>query len=66
MNAPCKDCPDRTVTPNCHTGCAKYLAFQAERERLRVARRADHDATHALVMGAMKIKKEALRRSKGR
>lgn len=28
MMAPCKDCPDRTVEPNCHTDCEKYRAFQ--------------------------------------
>lgn len=21
----CKDCKDRTITPNCHTTCEKYL-----------------------------------------
>ena len=28
---PCKDCPDRTVEPNCHMTCGKYLAYQAAR-----------------------------------
>lgn len=31
----CKDCPDRTVEPNCHTDCERY---QAERERLNKIR----------------------------
>jgi len=31
--APCKDCPDRTV--GCHASCEKYIAFAAERERIR-------------------------------
>lgn len=29
-NAPCKDCPDRVVEPNCHMTCEKYLAYRAK------------------------------------
>ena len=29
----CKDCPDRY--PGCHPKCEKYLAFRAERDRIR-------------------------------
>lgn len=28
-NSPCKDCKDRTVEPNCHTTCEKYLEAKA-------------------------------------
>lgn len=35
-NAPCKDCPDRVVEPNCHMTCEKYIAFQEMcRERIK-------------------------------
>lgn len=30
MTAPCKGCQNRTVEPNCHMGCEKYLAFRRE------------------------------------
>ena len=66
MNAPCKGCTARTVQPNCHTTCEKYLAFVAGREKIREIRRLDHDATTALILGAEKIKREALRRSKSK
>ena len=66
MKAPCEGCPDRTVSPNCHTTCEKYLSYAAYRERIRQARRLDHDATTALIRGAEKIKREAIRRSKSK
>lgn len=28
MTAPCKNCPDRTIEPNCHTTCKKYLEWR--------------------------------------
>lgn len=31
MDAPCKDCKDRSMT--CHSECEKYLLFKRERER---------------------------------
>lgn len=65
MTAPCKGCTEHTVQPNCHTTCRRYLEYVAERERIREARRIDHDTTSALIRGAEKIKREALRRSKG-
>lgn len=43
MIPPCKDCPDRTVEPNCHMVCRKYLAFQAEREAEYERRRLRQD-----------------------
>lgn len=33
MNSPCKDCPVRHKL--CHSECAKYAAFAAEKERIR-------------------------------
>ena len=34
---PCKDCEERTVSPNCHTHCIAYAAFRSEvaKERAR-------------------------------
>lgn len=29
----CYNCPDRTVEPNCHTSCEKYLSQKAEGEK---------------------------------
>lgn len=34
MDAPCKNCPDRCVEPNCHMTCEKYLEFQAFRQEI--------------------------------
>ena len=31
MNAPCKDCKDRTA--GCHSKCEKYKAFEAENKK---------------------------------
>lgn len=39
MDAPCRDCPDRVVEPNCHMTCEKYLEFQAYRQALIDSRR---------------------------
>ena len=32
---PCKDCPDRSIEPNCHTTCEKYLAQVKEYEIIK-------------------------------
>ena len=32
-NAPCKGCKDRTVEPNCHMTCDKYLEFVAGKHK---------------------------------
>lgn len=42
MDAPCKGCLDRTVTPNCHATCEAYLAYRAERDFILQARKAAH------------------------
>ena len=31
----CKDCPDRTVEPNCHTDCERYLKALDDLQRIR-------------------------------
>ena len=33
MTAPCKDCKDRT--PECHSKCEKYIAFDKENQKRR-------------------------------
>lgn len=30
-----RDCPSRTVEPNCHTTCDKYLEFKTKCEKIR-------------------------------
>ncbi len=36
MNAPCKDCVERTVV--CHDSCERYQAYNLERVKIREAR----------------------------
>ena len=36
MDAPCKDCTNRSVT--CHISCEEYVAFSNERKRINEAR----------------------------
>ena len=43
MSSPCKDCPERTIEPNCHDRCPKdargeygYGKWKAEREAAKV------------------------------
>ena len=31
--APCLGCEDRTIEPNCHMRCEKYIEFQEEMKR---------------------------------
>jgi hypothetical protein len=37
----CYNCPDRTIEPNCHTSCEKYLsqkeAWEKQKEAMREA-----------------------------
>lgn len=35
----CKDCPDRSVTPNCHSTCEGYLYRVKKREELNAKRK---------------------------
>lgn len=35
--APCKDCPDRVVEPNCHMVCGKYIEYQQSRRAVQKA-----------------------------
>jgi len=37
--APCKDCKERTVEPNCHTTCDKYKQFCERQEKVKEAER---------------------------
>lgn len=64
--SPCKGCPDRSVSPNCHTACQRYLTYQAERQQIRAAHHADSLVLSALLEGQKKKKMEALKRSKRR
>lgn len=52
MNAPCKDCPDRSQ--GCHARCEKYAAFHADNERRKAANRADIDAQAAVIEGGLR------------
>lgn len=38
MKSPCKGCEDRTVEPNCHMTCDRYLAYEASRKELYKAK----------------------------
>ena len=40
LKSPCKNCPDRTVEPNCHDPevCARWAEYSAAVEKLRDAR----------------------------
>lgn len=39
----CKDCPDRSIDPNCHDSCKGYLYRAAENEKRRAAQREDSE-----------------------
>lgn len=34
-SCPCINCEDRTVEPNCHTDCFKYLQFKERRQVIK-------------------------------
>lgn len=38
----CKDCPYRTVEPNCHTTCERYLAAKAQLGEANKKRRTEN------------------------
>lgn len=42
-SAPCKDCPDRVVEPNCHMTCERYKEFQAYRQAIIDGRRDERE-----------------------
>lgn len=42
-NAPCKDCPDRVVEPNCHMTCERYKEFQAYRQAIIDSRKDERE-----------------------
>ena len=39
----CKDCPDRTVEPNCHMTCEYHLKREERQVIIRKARKKNHD-----------------------
>lgn len=39
----CKDCPDRTIEPNCHETCEGYKKRQKKQEKINEARRMEND-----------------------
>lgn len=43
MTGPCKDCPDRLVTPefNCHSECTYYQDFTRRKQRQYMERLAE-------------------------
>ena len=40
---PCYRCSDRTIEPNCHDTCGRYLEWVAENEKIKKERRKDFD-----------------------
>jgi hypothetical protein len=63
MKSPCtKDCPKRSVFPNCHSTCEEYQAFVKHREAVREKMAREHDETHWRIVGANKIRREAYRK----
>ena len=42
--APCKDCKDRVVEPNCHNTCKKNKTYIAELERAKEIRKQKEDS----------------------
>ena len=34
-SSPCKDCKDRTITPNCHGTCERYLEYTSYMEFIK-------------------------------
>lgn len=39
----CKDCPDRTVDPNCHDSCEGYKYRQDKKAKINEAKRKEND-----------------------
>lgn len=35
VDYPCKGCTDRTIEPNCHSTCEKYLAAKEKNEQIQ-------------------------------
>lgn len=62
---PCEPhCPRRSST--CHGTCKEYEKYVNFRHQISEARRLDHDTTAALIRGAEKIKREAIRHAKSK
>lgn len=43
ISAPCKDCPDRVVEPNCHMTCERYKEFQTYRQAIIDSRKNERE-----------------------
>lgn len=56
------NCPDRSVMPNCHMTCERYLQYQKEMETLKEAKRKEslkHQAIERPYLTKANIKKKA-------
>ena len=56
----CLHCPDRTVEPNCHTGCEHYIAMMKQRDHINHIRAIE---SAIMVYNAPKIIKNAIAKS---
>lgn len=41
--APCKGCTDRTIEPNCHMTCERYLSFRGDLDKKKQQKRRKDD-----------------------
>ena len=39
----CRNCPDRTVEPNCHETCRGYIFRQKQQEKIRKSKQAEYE-----------------------
>lgn len=53
----CKDCPDRSVTPNCHSTCEGYLKRVEKRKEISKKRKGESDYIGYLRDTSASIKK---------
>ena len=61
MKAPCKDCPDRTLS--CHSSCAAYLLYQEDRVKSRQAKQSDRSyKDYSWDIGTKAIRKKKYKR----
>ncbi len=49
MRAPCKECPDRKI--GCHSECARYITYRAEKDEERAKRMELHRVNEAVKDG---------------
>ena len=60
--APCYNCPDRTVHPNCHEHCALYRDYALDNKIMSISRRVDSDVINYTVNTLTKRKERGRRR----